>query len=78
MNIENIEKLFVPIDHQEECAICGCILDNKAFPLEFPDDWKFCCGCLALAQLIIADKYFYEVRHSLLAIKIYEKITLAK
>jgi len=85
MKIEDVEKLFVPIDHQEECAICGFILDNKVFPLEFPDDWKFCCSCFAWAQFITNPDAFTSneerntiIKNSKIINKIYKKITLTR
>ena len=39
-------------DITEKCVICYFRLTEK-FPDDFPDEWKFCCGCLEMAKLII-------------------------
>ncbi len=36
----------------EKCVVCGFPL-NKAFPEDFPDNFKFCCTCKAIAFAMV-------------------------
>lgn len=45
-NSMNILKGF------DKCAICRRLLD-VSFPKDFPDEWKFCCGCLEWAKMVV-------------------------
>ena len=61
------------------CSLCGYLLSKK-FPDDFPDDWKWCCGCLALAKGIITCSSncldYMEIGY--LLGRIYRKITLVE
>jgi len=37
----------------DKCSICRKGL-HAVFPRDFPDEWKFCCGCCDLANVIVA------------------------
>lgn len=37
-----------------KCAVCFTDLhDPGNFPEDFPDEWKFCCGCMNAADNIV-------------------------
>ena len=39
---------------KNKCAICnGKIHDPAVFPKDFPNEWKFCCNCYAIANVLI-------------------------
>ena len=39
-----------------KCAICFDELDNsEGFPIDFPDEWKLCCGCLSWAEDLVEE-----------------------
>ena len=57
-----------------ECAVCNYPLEKK-FPEDYPDEWKFCCACKELAEIITIGG---DDARSPLAKKIWEKITLVK
>ncbi len=63
-----------------KCTICGCPLNIGKFHEDYPDEWKFCCHCLAWANAIIKDKNSAWVIEALKVSptvkKIYERITL--
>ncbi len=60
----------------DECAICHFVLD-LSFPHDFPDEWKFCCRCLKLANLAVNPFVSIEVLRTLPTFKrIEKKITL--
>ena len=51
----NINVGLVPIKvgiKKDKCAICHKRL-HRAFPDDFPDEWKFCCNCKRYAEYII-------------------------
>lgn len=61
-----------------ECAVCRSDLD-KDFPRDFPDEWKFCCRCKIIAEMLvngITIKTFLLYRDIARIIK--KKITLVK
>ena len=38
---------------KNKCAICKAKLhDPTVFPIDFPDEWRFCCNCSALANIL--------------------------
>ena len=61
------------------CALCTYPLIVK-FPEDYPDDWKWCCGCLALAKDIIKDPFNYvdQLEIGYLFGRIYRKMTLVE
>ena len=37
-----------------DCSVCGEFLeDDKVFPKDFPDEWKFCCFCKIIAEKLV-------------------------
>lgn len=54
-----------------KCAVCGNNLTNE-FPEDYPNEWKFCCGCKDAAEELgkgtTARSQLYKV--------VYKKITL--
>lgn len=60
-----------------KCAICDSSLHSGRFPLDFPDDWKFCCNCLYIAELMIGGDQRICIVPAKID-KIYNKITLVK
>ena len=61
------------------CSLCSYPLSNR-FPDDFPDDWKWCCGCLGLAKDIIASPYDFvdHMNIGYLFGRIYRKMTLVE
>ena len=59
------------------CSLCNYPLTTK-FPDDFPDDWKWCCGCLALAKrmLVNPSNYIDQIGIGYLSGRIYRKMTL--
>ena len=59
------------------CSLCSYPLSNK-FPKDFPDDWKWCCGCLGLARRILINpsNYVDQMEIGYLSGRIYRKMTL--
>lgn len=49
MSLILLNSIFRGLD---KCVICRCLLD-RSFPKDFPDEWKFCCGCLEWAKIVI-------------------------
>jgi len=43
------------------CVICDFKFDEK-FPRKFPKEWRLCCSCLAIAEVIAREsvEYLYE------------------
>ena len=60
-----------------QCAICNSPLENR-FPKDFPNEWKFCCSCLHMAQLIIKDNLAVFCWKFPKPHKILQRITLVK
>ena len=61
-----------------DCSVCGEFLeDDKAFPEDFPDEWKFCCFCKIIAKKLINEKPSSFVLFRDIAILVEAKITLA-
>ncbi len=50
-----LSNILKNIGSYDLCAICRCILD-VSFPKDFPSEWKFCCGCLEWAKLVVNPK----------------------
>lgn len=43
---------------KNKCAICKAKLHNSAvFPKDFPDEWRFCCNCSGLANILASYGY---------------------
>lgn len=62
----------------KKCAICNCDL-TRTFPNDFPDEWKFCCGCKIIVEMLIEGtptNMFSALRRVAKLVK--EKITLVK
>lgn len=58
-----------------DCAICGSMLTTK-FPDDYPDDWKFCCLCKRIAEVLTgSDGFIKHIKDSQIE-KIRKKITL--
>ena len=55
-----------------ECVICGYEL-TKRFPKGFPDEWKMCCNCRDVAEMLA---YRTALPRSDLYKEVYKKITL--
>lgn len=47
--ISNFNEILNGFD---KCAICRCLLE-LSFPKDFPEEWKFCCSCLAYAKVVV-------------------------
>lgn len=59
------------IEYIDCCAVCNHTL-NKKFPEDYPEEWKFCCGCRMVAEIITEG----IIPRSDLFKEIYKKITL--
>lgn len=76
-------------DVSGECVICG-MNHSRAFPDDFPEEWKMCCFCLNFAKTIASDSklavlnYFEDMNSLAIDIitkqldKIEKHITLVK
>ena len=69
----------MPLEITGSCSLCSYPLSTK-FPDDFPDDWKWCCGCLGLAINIIEDpsNYVDQMEIGYLFGRIYRKMTLVE
>ncbi len=58
-----------------KCAICYSHL-TREYPMDYPDEWKFCCVCKAIADEIVKEnlKGFIQFRDQ--ADRVKKKITL--
>ena len=59
---------------KHRCVICGFPLDD-VFPNDFPEEFKFCCGCLIFAKTLTKfdiNSFIFNPR----LIKIYNTISL--
>ncbi len=50
-----IQNIYDILDQFDSCVICHCSLE-VSFPKDFPDEWKFCCGCLLWAEMVISPR----------------------
>lgn len=62
-----------------ECVVCEAYLDEP-FPEDYPEEFKFCCSCLAWATAIIktpTDEWVkLALRESPTIMRIHKKITI--
>ena len=50
---EAVAEWLKQFEADKKCAVCSFPLHNDNFPDDFPNEWKFCCGCLLIAEGII-------------------------
>jgi len=62
----------------DHCIICGDLLEKNKFPDDYPDDWKFCCGCKVIAGFIVDGIIKKEHTEANYYDRILNKITLVK
>ena len=77
-NIIDLERLYSNLSRRITgfCVMCKQIL-TKEFPEDYPMEWKFCCGCKALADhLILAQCSKGLIFSTLNSRRMLDKITL--
>jgi len=75
---EAVAEWMKQLEGDKKCAICSFPLHNENFPEDFPDEFKFCCGCLGIAKLIIKGTLMENDLTGNFYDRVLNKITLVK